>query len=89
MNNKNESRRRMPAKLLAFFMCACLLSQTALAAVTVESKLVCGKDAHTHADSCYGRGEQTCALEEAESLLHGRRACAFLRAGGVRGSYPR
>ena len=70
MNNKNESRRRMPAKLLAFFMCVCLLSQTALAAVTVESKLVCGKDAHTHADSCYGRGEQTCALTEAESHTH-------------------
>lgn len=70
MNNKNESRRRMPAKFLAFFMCACLLSQTALAAVTVESKLVCGKDAHTHTDSCYGRGEQTCALTEAESHTH-------------------
>jgi hypothetical protein len=47
-----------------------LLSQTALAAVTVESKLVCGKDAHTHTDSCYGRGEQTCALTEAESHTH-------------------
>ncbi|MDE7220118.1 MAG: hypothetical protein K2O45_10935, partial [Oscillospiraceae bacterium] len=60
--------KRGLALFVSAMMCLGILQTNALAA-TVQSKLVCTKDAHTHSDSCY-KGDLICGEAAAEAHVH-------------------
>ena len=60
--------RKTLALLLSLTMCVSLLG-TAASAVGAGGELICGKEEHTHSESCYAE-ELTCGLEESAGHQH-------------------
>ena len=70
MKHKKNFKKRAPALFLALVMVFGILQTTAMAAVTLEAELTCGKEEHTHTPECYGEAELICKQEVVELHTH-------------------